>query len=235
MEVLFFVLAVYGSIFIFAYFVVFLLLIIIVPLIIIWEIIKALWIFKGLSKQQKIDLMPSFLFVGYTALAIGIGIFTDVPIGFVIASWVIATIIMAICSSGFHDKPLNKKEKADLIFGLIFIAYTAIAIGIGVLSDVPIGFVIASWVVVTAVVIVWLNKIAERFDDKPVDAKEQIDLVFGAVFVSSAALLMAVIFYSNSDALIGFCVVAWLVIITSMGFWSYNKRKRIKNQDQDNP
>lgn len=66
MEVLFFVLAVYGSIFIFAYFVVFLLLIIIVPLIIIWEIIKALWIFKGLSKQQKIDLIPGFLFVGYT-------------------------------------------------------------------------------------------------------------------------------------------------------------------------
>lgn len=184
-------------------------------------------------------MIPGFLFVGYTALAIGIGIFTDVPIGFVIVGWVVATVIMVVLSSKklerFDDKPINEKENAELPFIAFWIIYTILAIGVVVLTDLPTGFVIASWVMVTAVVIVWLNKIAERFDDKPVDAKEQIDLVFGAVFVSSAALLMAVIFYSNSDALIGFCVVAWLVITTVMSIWAYKKRKRIKNQDQDNP
>ena len=259
MEFILFALVTYGVMWVFIYVIAFLLLIIIMPLMIIWEVGKLIWSIKSekvisppinkpatpaptikeLSKKEKTELMVGLAFVGYTTVAIGLAFLTDLPIGVVIVGWVVATVIMVVLSSKklerFDDKPINEKENAELPFIAFWIIYTILAIGVVVLTDLPTGFVIASWVVVTAVVIVWLNKIAERFDDKPVDAKEQIDLVFGAVFVSSAALLMVVIFYSNSDALIGFCVAGWLVITAVMGFWAYKKRKRIKNQDQDNP
>lgn len=132
-------------------------------------------------------------------------------------------------------KELSKKEKTELVIGLAFIGYTAAAIGIAIFTDLPIGIVIAGWIIATIIATVWSNKKLERFDDKPLNEQEKIDMMFGAVFIGCSTLLIAVILYSNSDALIGFSVAGWLVITAVMGFWAYKKRKRIKNQDQDNP
>ena len=133
------------------------------------------------------------------------------------------------------SKTLSKKEKTELMVGLVFVGYTTVAIGIAIFTDLPIGIVIAGWIIATIIATVWSNKKLERFDDKPLNEQEKIDMMFGAVFIGCSTLLIAIILYSNSDALIGFCVAGWLVITAVMGIWAYKKRKRIKNQDQDNP
>lgn len=133
------------------------------------------------------------------------------------------------------SKTLSQKEKSELMIGLAFVGYTTVAIGIAIFTDLPIGIVIAGWIIATIIATVWSNKKLERFDDKPLNEQEKIDMMFGAVFIGCSTLLIAIILYSNSDALIGFCVAGWLVITAVMGIWAYKKRKRIKNQDQDNP
>ncbi|UXZ04851.1 hypothetical protein [Moraxella nasicaprae] len=54
--------------------------------------------------------------------------------------------------------PMTAKEKLELKVGLIGMGYTALFIGIAILTDVPAYLLFVGWLVVSAIVSVFANK-----------------------------------------------------------------------------